>query len=61
MMKTGLRFSVETGADGTICISQDTDLIVMLPQEVDTLVKWLEEAKRELDLPERRVTQNQSN
>lgn len=47
MRRTALRFSVETGADGTITICQDTDLVVILPEEVDALVKLLQEARRE--------------
>jgi len=50
MTRTTLRFSVETAPDGTICISQDTDLVVILPEDVDTLVNWLQEVKRELTL-----------
>ena len=39
---------VKTTGDGDIQISSEDDNIVISPDQVDTLIEWLEEAKAEL-------------
>ena len=48
MKKNMYKIIVKTTSDGDIQISGEDDNIVISPDQVDTLIEWLEEAKAEL-------------
>lgn len=55
MNKDMFDLNVSTTEDGKICISQsapfeeDDDMIIFHPEQSDLLIKWILEAKEELD------------
>ena len=52
MKKISFEFEVETSDDGHIFINQnamgDDNSICLLPDQIDTLIEYLQEAKKEL-------------
>ncbi len=48
MKKNMYKIVVKTTGDGDIQIAGEDDSIVISPDQVDTLIEWLEEAKVEL-------------
>ncbi len=51
MEKTMMEISVKTTAEGRIMIEQsryESDVILLAPEQIDILIKWLQDAKNEL-------------